>query len=196
MATGRGRAGKGPRMIQEIVRLKGLGLSKRMIAKALGCSRNTVDRYLAEDAGKATTAAAAEYRAPWSDALDWSKVHGETAKGTTLADVWEEARQVVGELGSVPYVSFWREYRRRYPNVPLDLHKIHPPAERCEVDYKGDSPGLGYVDRRTREFVPCRLFGAVLCVTSHIERYQFLLEFSHWVRQRPGIPEVFDPGLG
>lgn len=161
MAKGRTGSAKGPRMIQEILRLKALGLSKRKIAKALDCSRNTVDKYLAEGSAGAAAAAPADYRAPWSEAVDWPKVHAATLKGAPLAEVWEAAAATEG-LAGVPYVSFWREYRRRYPNVPLDLHKVHPPGERCEVDYKGDSPGLGYVDRRTREFVPCRLFGAVL----------------------------------
>jgi hypothetical protein len=34
---------------------------------------------------------------------------------------------------------------------------------RTEIDYKGDSHGLGYVDLTTGEFIDCRLFGAVLC---------------------------------
>jgi transposase len=139
-------------MIQEIHRLKALGLSERKIAKALDCSRNTVSRYLEVETVKSP---AAEYRAPWSEGLDWEKIHAATLKGTPLAEVCEIA-------SGIPYVSFWREYRRRYPNIPLDLHTNHPPGERCEVDYKGDSPGLGFIDRRTKEFVPCRLFGAVL----------------------------------
>jgi transposase len=149
-------------MIQEILRLKAMGLSKRKIAKALDCSRNTVDKYLEGDAVSAVATAAAEYRAPWSESLDWAKIHAATVRGAPLADLWEEAAATSDDVAGVPYVSFWREYRRRYPNVPLDLHKIHPPGERCEVDYKGDSPGLGYIDRASREFVPCRLFGAVL----------------------------------
>lgn len=153
---------KGPRMIQEILRLKALGLSKRMIAKALDCSRNTVDKYLAEGSS-GVSAAAADYKAPWSEAVAWERVHSETSQGTALSDVWESMSQAKSELAAVPYVSFWREYRRRFPNIPLDFHKIHPPGERCEVDYKGDSPGLGYIDRASGAYVPCRLFGAVLC---------------------------------
>lgn len=153
-------------MIQEIQRLRALGLSKRKIAKALEISRNTVDKYLEENTQGAAAAAplgGQDYRAPWSDQIDWQVVHQATAKGDPLSAFWEERVQTNAELGSVPYVSFWREYRRRFPHVPLDLHKIHPPGERCEIDYKGDAPGLGYIDRRTKEFVPCRLFGAVLC---------------------------------
>jgi hypothetical protein len=153
-------------MIHEIQRLKGLGLSKRRIAKALGCSRNTVDKYLDPDLGDGLSEhsiAGPEYRAPWSERIDWPSVHNATLKGDPLSAVWEEQVLTNPATATIPYVSFWREYRRCFPQVPLDLHKIHPPAERCEIDYKGDAPGLGYIDRRTGEFVPCRLFGAVLC---------------------------------
>ena len=163
----RGRT-KGPRMIQEILRLRALGLSQRRIAKALSCSRNTVEKYLAEDGAAASSEVAVrDYRAPWSDGVDWPKCHAATIKGAPLSEYWEEKVHPVEATADVPYVSFWREYRRRFPNVPLDLHKIHPPGERCEIDYKGDAAGLGYVDRRTKEFVPCRLFGAVLCFSQY-----------------------------
>lgn len=157
------RRAKGPRMIQEILRLKGLGLSKRMIAQALGCSRNTVDKYLADGGGAAPAAPVQEFRAAWSDQVDWSAVHAVTSKGDPLSAFWEERVAPTEGLAGVPYVSFWREYRRRFPNIPLELHKIHPPGERCEIDYKGNDPGLGFIDRRTKEFIPCRLFGAVMC---------------------------------
>jgi transposase len=149
-------------MIQEILRLKAMGLSKRKIAKALSISRNTVDRYLDENPAAENASSAEGYKAPWSDQVDWQTVHAATLKGDPLSALWEDMRDFPVTSG-VPYVSFWREYRRRFPEVPLDLHKIHPPGERCEIDYKGDAPGLGYIDRRTKDFVPCRLFGAVLC---------------------------------
>jgi len=149
-------------MIQEILRLKAMGLSKRKIAKALSISRNTVDRYVEEAPATEEASAPDGYKAPWSDQVDWQRVHAATLKGDPLSALWEDMRSFPATAG-VPYVSFWREYRRRYPEVPLDLHKIHPPGERCEIDYKGDAPGLGYIDRRTKDFVPCRLFGAVLC---------------------------------
>lgn len=153
---------KGPRMISEIQRLKAMGLSKRMIAKALGCSRNTVDKYL-DGADELGPASPQEYRAPWSELVNWLDVESATSRGMPLLQYWELRTAVHEDLGEVPYVSFWREYRRRFPNIPIDLHKIHPPGERCEIDYKGDAAGLGYFDRQTHAFVPCRLFGAVLC---------------------------------
>ncbi len=106
---------KGPRMIKEILRLRDMGLSKRMIAKALGCSRNTVDKYLAEPEPLAPQP---EYQAPWSEHIDWQLVSQETAKGTPLVEYWE-ARVEPLEGMTIPYVSFWREYKRRFPHVPI-----------------------------------------------------------------------------
>jgi transposase len=149
-------------MIHEIQRLKALGLSKRMIAKALGCSRNTVDKYLSSPE-EAVTEATASYKAPWSDMVNWPDVEAATSRGMAVSLYWEQRIATNEDLHHVPYVSFWREYRRRFPNIPIELHKLHPPAERCEIDYKGDAAGLGYIDRHSREYIPCRLFGAILC---------------------------------
>ncbi len=162
MAKGQKGKTKGPRMIHEIQRLKDMGLSKRMIAKALGCSRNTVDKYLA-DAASSVEQAPKEYKAPWSESVLWTAVESATSRGMALSEYWELHVVTCEATSDVPYVSFWREYRRRFPNIPIELHKIHPPGERCEIDYKGDSAGLGFIDRQTREYVPCRLFGAVMC---------------------------------
>ena len=167
---------KGPRMITEIIRLKEKGLGAKTIAKALGISKNTVKSYLRQqetakgDAAPGPVAAALasdgpSFSPPWASLVDWVAVKAETDKGTQLRHYWEEivAPPAVAALSAVTYVSFWREYKRRFPEVPLAMHKIHPPGERAEADYKGDSPELGYIDRVTGAFVPCRLFGNILC---------------------------------
>ncbi|RYZ60495.1 MAG: IS21 family transposase [Proteobacteria bacterium] len=162
MVKGQKGKTKGPRMISEIQRLKAMGLSKRMIAKSLGCSRNTVDKYLSASPD-ADSESPKVYRAAWSDQVKWIDVESATSRGMTLSEFWERFISLREELKDVSYLAFWREYRRRFPNIPIELHKTHPPGERCEIDYKGDSPGLGFIDRYTREYVPCRLFGSILC---------------------------------
>lgn len=148
---------KGPRMIKEILRLRGMGLSKRRIALALRCSRSTVDKYLG--APVAPDVSSSTYRAPWSESVDWAGIRSETERGFALQHVWETSER----LRQIPFTSFWREYRRRFPSIPLEFHKIHPPGERCEADFKGQDSGFGYVDIQTSKFVACRLFGATLC---------------------------------
>lgn len=169
------RAQKGPRMIKEILRLKAAGLGAEKIAAALGISKNTVKRYVRQhravslaspsiaglDAGTIVQPA---YSAPWAPAINWHRVKVETDTGARLSEIWEEQVKSSGDerLTLVPYVSFWREYKRRFPETPLDLHRDFPPGERLEVDYKGDAPQLGYIDRATGAFVECQLFGATL----------------------------------
>lgn len=149
---------KGPRVKKEIKRLKENGLSGRKIAKALGISRNTVSKYLDEVQEDKPE----KYQAPWADQLSWPSLKGKIDQGATLQEEWENH---FSDLA--PYVSFWREFKRRYPDLPLAMHKVHPPGERCEIDYKGDAHGLGYKDRATGQFVSCRLFGAVMCFSQH-----------------------------
>ncbi len=119
-------------MIHEIQRLKDLGLSKRMIAKALGCCRNTVDKYLA-DSANSVEQTPKEYKAPWSEHVLWTAVESATSRGMHLSEYWELHVAKCEATSDVPYVSLWHEYRRRFPNIPIKLHKIHPPGERCEI---------------------------------------------------------------
>jgi transposase len=158
---------KGTRMIHEIKRLSGLGLSQRKISAALGISRNTIKKYLASCSEPAAKTA---YSAPWAGGIDWTRVKSETELGVCLYHYWEEHIVTTGSASdaAIGYISFWREFKRRYPLIPIDFHKIHPPGERCEMDYKGETRGLGYVDPVTRAFVPCRLFGAILCFSQYV----------------------------
>ncbi len=170
-------------MISEIIRLREAGLSRRAIARALNCSRNTVEKYL--KSGPQSLAnpapAASQYRAPWSAKIDWDEVKRQAnTEGVPISEIWEQLVQKV--TPSIPYVSFWREFKRRFPNVPLEMHKIHPPGERVEIDYKGHEEGLGYYDRVSETWIPCRLFGAVMCFSqlffayvTHTERQNDLM---------------------
>jgi len=159
---------KGQRMIKEIWRLHQIGLGKGKIAKALGVSKNTVKKYIKQkNDGTSNTINknTVSYHAPWSDVIDWQNVRSATNRGIQLQHYWEDHIQKAldKQICNIPYVSFWREYKRRYPDIPIDFHKIHPPGERCEVDYKGDSHGLGYINKTTGEYTSCRLFGSILC---------------------------------
>lgn len=160
---------KGPRMIHEIKRLSGLNLSQRKIAAALGISRNTVKKYL-ELGAKIPSPTKEPYSAPWATRVDWNQVKSETELGVCLYHYWEERIDVEGAVSgaAISYTSFWREFKRRYPAIPIDFHKIHPPGERCEMDYKGETRGLGYTDPATGIYVPCRLFGAILCFSQYV----------------------------
>jgi transposase len=160
---------KGIRMINEIARMSAKGISQMKIASALNISRNTVRKYLNINKkcldNVTLDSNCREYQAPFAEFVDWKSVRSKTDRGVQLRVIWEEDLLTSTHIAlkTVPYVSFWREYKRRYPLIPLHLHKNHPPGERCEIDYKGDAKGLCYFDRETGEHVQCKLFGAVLC---------------------------------
>ena len=145
-------------MIREIARLLDAGLSQRKIAETLGISRNTVSKYV-KDKGSALSPAV--YSAPWAGDLDWEAIRRSTSDGT-LQEYWESNCQ---QLTS--YSSFWREYRRRFPDLPLEMHKVHKPGERGEIDYKGDAEGLGFFDRACNQYKKCKLFGFVSCYSQY-----------------------------
>lgn len=168
---------KGQKMVEEMVRRRAEGNGLQTIANELGVSRNTVKRNLREVGAYEVENALAvlvngimkfepePYTAPWSKHVVWPEVLTEVEGGTPIKEFWEMyiADSGIADLRNVPYETFWREFRRRYPNIDVYYHKTHEPGLRCEIDYKGDTPGLGYVDRLTGEFIDCRLFGSVLC---------------------------------
>ena len=149
---------KGVRMINEIKRLHKQGLNKSQIAKVVGTSRNTVRKYLNTDEG--TRELAAPFSAPWSNKIDWEDVKTKTNDGVKLSHYWE---QYIDLDERITYISFWREFKRRFPSIPIDLRKVYEPGQRCEFDFKGRDSGFGYFDRVYEEFIPCRLFGNILC---------------------------------
>lgn len=156
---------KGLRMRNEIERLRALGHGKKTISRILKVSRNTVRRYWEEDPNQAQSPPPF-YVAPWADHVEWKGVEEAISRGQSLCDYWESYQSLLHDghvLKSVPYVTFWREYRRRYPRVDLIFHKNYPPGLRMEADYKGREADIGYIDRSTGEWIQLELFGAVLC---------------------------------
>lgn len=184
---------KGPRMREEILRLCGLGMKIKAIARAKKISKNTVKKYLAEDLSERKQK---PYSAPWASQVSWPEVEAEMQRGVTLSSYWEERQEIFAEI---PYTSFWREFRRRHPVFDLELHKDHPPGEKMEADFKGrDTPELGYFDRTTGEWIECQLFGGILCASqlffgearsgeTKIEWFQGL---DHCWRYFGGVPRL------
>ncbi|NQW45265.1 MAG: IS21 family transposase [Deltaproteobacteria bacterium] len=156
---------KGLRMKLEIERLRGLGHGKKTISRILKISRNTVRRYWDEEVKKQENASVL-YVAPWADALDWKIIEEAVSRGQTLLDYWESYQSELQDehvFKAIAYVTFWREYRRRYPRVDLVMHKNYQPGLRAEADYKGREPDFGFIDKKTGEWIQLELFGAALC---------------------------------
>ena len=151
---------KGVKMINEIKKYKEQGLNLSQISRALNVSRNTVKKYYKQLHSAVQEDTVKTYQAPWSEKVDWAHVLREKSLGMQLAHYWEQ--NIESDIGGISYISFWREFRRRYPNIKLDMHQTFRPGERCEFDYKGKDSGFGYVMASTGEFIQCRLFGMIL----------------------------------
>jgi len=164
-------------MIKELVKKRANGDGFSTIAQDLKIARNTVKSrlkdvgaYEVEEAQKLLLSGRplehkTDFTSHWSSKIAWSEAITLVEGGTPIKEFWEVHLQAATEqdLTHVPYETFWREFRRRYPSLNLHYHKHHEPGVRAEIDYKGDSPGLGYIDRESGEWVSCRLFGMVLC---------------------------------
>ena len=155
---------KGLGMKREIERLRAQGHGKRTVSRILKVSRNTVRRYWEEEMKVGPPPAV--YVAPWANQVEWKLVAEGISRGQSLADHLESYQSQL-DLGhvlkAIPYVTFWREYRRRYPKVDLVMHKNYQPGLRAEADYKGREPAFGYIDKKTGEWIQLELFGAALC---------------------------------
>lgn len=168
---------KGPEMIKELIEKRASGLGFSTIAQDLKISRNTVKNRLREVGAYEVAGALTilhsglaienknKFTAHWSSKLDWGDAIAAIEGGSPIKEYWEVHLESSSEkdLAHVPYETFWREFRRRYPSLDIHYHKNHEPGLRCEIDYKGDTPGLGYIDKENGEFIDCRLFGMVLC---------------------------------
>lgn len=146
---------------QEILRLKSLKLTDRKIARALNCSRNTVKRCLATQVS-AITPSPPEPPA-WVKELNWEELHEEHSKGVPLQVLWEEKCS----SGNVPvnYSGFWKQFTKRYPDLPVSMVRIHRPGERAEIDY---ADGIDILDPVTGEVYSTNLFLGVLCYSRYV----------------------------
>ncbi len=189
---------KGQRMIKEIHRLHEKGIGKKKIARAMKISVNTVRKYLELSEAVSSDDIQIPYSAPWAEFVEWELVKAKTQYGTPLSQCWEDLSISIEELKEVGYTSFWREYKRRYPDVPLELHKVYQPGLRCEVDYKGKDSWFGYYDLATDKFVVCRLFGSVLCFSQMLyacatlteKRAEFISSIAHAFEYFGGTTET------
>ena len=144
---------KGVRMIEKIIDLHEKGYSKKRISESLGISRSTVRKYVdlnGKDLNDSSQLVYKSYVPEFSKFIDWKSLNKQVKEGFQLKLLWEEviSNNSNKALQKVPYTTFWREYKRKYPNYPLDFHKNHKPGERIEIDYKGDANGLEFYDKR------------------------------------------------
>jgi len=147
---------------QEILRLRGLGISERGVARTLRISRNSVRKYLTP-AVPPEGPQSAVLSTFWVDHLDWPAIHQEYSQGISLKAIWEgyhDEKKVPAQ-----YPNFWKQYQKRYPHqkVPTMVRTFEP-GSRIEIDY---CDGIDIHDLSTGEIIRTHLFVGVLCFSRH-----------------------------
>ena len=131
-------------------------MKDRKISRVLKVGRNTVRKVIARGSLIAPGAVQPE----WSKAIDWEKVRLEVSRGTQLNILAREHA-----AGAISYVQFWRQFHKKYPDLPTVTMKLtHVPGEKTFFDY-GD--GIDIVNRDTGEIISTSLMCGVMAMSSY-----------------------------
>lgn len=128
---------------EEIRRRLADGRGLREIARALGCSRDTV-REVRDGIRGSPDAPKALPDPLWMLQLDWPTIIHDLGLGHPLKLIWEEKAQQL-----TTYSNFWKQFYRKFPQYRQEAvtAREFTPGERVEVDYAGDT--LEWVDLET-----------------------------------------------
>lgn len=185
--------------VQEIRRLRSLGLGSRAIARALGHSRKTVAKYLRENTEPVAVSSAeiaTLLPSDWTDTVEWGRVAEEARKTVPLKVLWEELKDD-GKL-VVEYPAFWKQFKKRFPKMPATMHRVFAPGSRAEIDY---CDGIDIIDPTTGEIISTELFVGVLChsrfsfaeFTLSQKSQDFLTSHIRMFEAWGGVPSVISP---
>jgi transposase len=193
---------------REILRLHSQGISNRIIAVSLECSRNTIRSVL-------TRAEELDIHWPLPDSMsdrvleeklfgkrlisrkckvpDFEYVHQELAKnGVTLSLLWNEYCENCRMEGSRPlmYTQFCYHYQEFTAKNKATLHIEHKPGERMEVDWAGDT--ASFVDNISGEPIPVYVFVAILPCSGYSYTEGFLNQtMESWITAHANAYQFF-----
>ncbi|MDP9052566.1 MAG: IS21 family transposase [Acidobacteriota bacterium] len=141
---------------EEIRRRLAEGRGMREIARALGCSRDTV-REVRDGARQSPDAPKLSSDPLWMLQLDWPAIVHDLGLGHPLKFIWEEKAQQL-----TTYSNFWKQFYRKFPQYRQAsvTAREFDPGERVEVDYAGDT--LDWIDLKTGEIRKAYVFVAGL----------------------------------
>lgn len=146
--------------IDEIRRYFEQGNSIRSITEALGKSRNTIRKYIRENAIKRPPPATLT----WVSTMDWDHIHDEVVvQSVPLMVLWEE--QVSLGKCTVQYPAFWKQFSKRFPELEITMARQFSPGERIEIDY---AEGIELLVPSTGEILKTHLFMGVLCHSRYV----------------------------
>ena len=183
---------------REILRLHSQGISNRLIAESLKCSRNTVRSVLdrARELGVHWPLPNGMAEREVEEALfgkrptsrkckipDFQYIHQELARnGVTLSLLWNEYCESCRMEGSRPlmYTQFCHHYQEFAAQNKATLHIEHKPGERMEVDWAGDT--ASFTDTISGEPIPVYVFVAVLPCSGYAYAQGFLNQtMESWI---------------
>ena len=160
--------------LNNILRLKKQGFSKRTIAKLTGLSRNTIKKYLSklvDDPVDNMPSSQSKTQLIKGDTTTFVSTRHEELKayfketageikgtGVTLQRLWMEYKERY-ENG-FEYSQYCNHYRTYNNNKEVTMHLEHHAGESCMIDFAGEK--LSYIDRSTGEIIPCPVFIGVL----------------------------------
>jgi hypothetical protein len=141
---------------EEIRRRLADGRSIREIARALGCSRDTV-REVRDGLRQSPATPKACTDPLWMLQVDWPSVIRDLGLGHPLKFIWEEKAQAL-----TTYPNFWKQFYRKFPQhrqADVTAREFQP-GERVEVDYAGDP--IEWIEISTGEVRKAYVFVAAL----------------------------------
>ena len=162
-------------ILEEILRLKGLGHSQRNIAKNLGIHRNTVKKYW-----NSTPEDLTDDDPPWAKNLDWKYFALELENKTSRKILYEEQ----AETHKLPtYSSFCRIMAKKLElnNTPeITIRIPRNPGESVETDYSGES--ISVLCPSTGEILSTELFVGAMSFSSKIfGDFTFSQKSEDWI---------------
>ena len=140
---------------EEIRRRLAEGRGLREIARALGCSRDTVREV--RDGRQSPDAPKSLADPLWMLQLNWPAIIHDLGLGHPLKFIWEERAQQL-----TTYSNFWKQFYRKFPQyrqASVTAREFEP-GERVEVDYAGDA--LEWIELATGEIRKAFIFVAAL----------------------------------
>jgi transposase len=140
---------------EEIRRRLAEGRGLREIARALGCSRDTVREV--RDGRQSPDAPKSMADPLWMLQLDWPAIIHDLGLGHPLKFIWEEKAQQL-----TTYSNFWKQFYRKFPQyrqASVTAREFEA-GERVEVDYAGDA--LEWIESKAGEIRKAFVFVAGL----------------------------------
>ena len=184
--------------IREIWRYKSMGLSERQIAKALKHSRNTVKKYLLAPVYEEQNAPSQipEVCNDWMSNIDWERIKAEVEAGVSLNVLWEE--EVAKGNCPIQYPGFWKQFSKRFPNLPVTMIRHFQAGERVEIDF---CDGIDILLPATGEIIRTHLFMGVLCASRYAygeftlsqKSEDFLSAQARMLKFFGGVPQIVSP---